>query len=185
VYTSCRKRAVEVDLTYPGFASGSVRKNLAVHVSLSSIFTMSKSWPRVPGSGSTSVEAVLPNFCGQEVHSGFPAAPLPFQISAPQPPRSGAAPVKSDGGVYCRVFLLSTPLDDKIDIFGNAGFAAQVRPRLRLHSTRRDRESRICGAIQKPGEKTWTNSALSMALAPPAARTKSTRQGYRWCPVGL
>jgi hypothetical protein len=83
-----------------------------------------------PLSGSTSVEAVLPNFCGQEARSGFPAAPLPFQISAPQPPRSAAAPVKSDGGVYCRVFLLSTPRDDKIDIFGNAEFTTSVCPRL-------------------------------------------------------
>jgi hypothetical protein len=38
-----RKRTVECRFDLPGFASGSVRKNLAVHVSLSSIFTMSKS----------------------------------------------------------------------------------------------------------------------------------------------
>ena len=39
-----RKRTVEVCLTYcQAFGLGSVRKNLAVHVSLFSIFTLSKS----------------------------------------------------------------------------------------------------------------------------------------------
>ena len=44
--------------------SRSDRKNLAVHVSLSSIFTMSKSGPREPLSRATSSEAGLPKFWG-------------------------------------------------------------------------------------------------------------------------
>src|ERR1700749_3092583 len=59
--------------------SRSDRRNLAVHVSLSSIFTMSKSGPREPLSRATSVEAVLPNFWEQNFASGSPAAYLPYQ----------------------------------------------------------------------------------------------------------
>jgi hypothetical protein len=61
------------------------------------------------------VEAGLPNFREQKVLSGYPAAPLPchdFRLTtAPQAVRI------SDGGLYGRPFLLSTPQNDKFDIF--------------------------------------------------------------------
>ena len=65
------RRSLFADLTID-------RKNFAVHVSLSSIFTMSKSGPWEPLSRAASVEAELPNFWEQEGSSGCPAAPLPF-----------------------------------------------------------------------------------------------------------
>src|SRR3569833_4571085 len=61
--------------------SRSDRKNLAVHVSLSSIFTMSKSGPWEPLSRAASVEAGLPNFWEQDFASGSPAAHLHFLFS--------------------------------------------------------------------------------------------------------
>jgi hypothetical protein len=66
------RRSLFADLTID-------RKNFAVHVSLSSIFTMSKSGPRVPLSRAASVEAELPNFGEQDFASGYPAAYLPYQ----------------------------------------------------------------------------------------------------------
>src|SRR5690606_10036761 len=46
----------------PELLPASVRKNLAVHVSLSSIFTISKSRPRCPSRARTSLEAVASAF---------------------------------------------------------------------------------------------------------------------------
>ena len=78
--------------------SRSDRKNLAVHVSLSSIFTMSKSGPWEPLSRAASVEAGLPNFWEQEGSSGCPAAPLPFLEFAFD---GGAAALRHQrGGLY-------------------------------------------------------------------------------------
>ena len=80
--------------------SRSNRKNLAVHVSLSSIFTMSKSGPREPLSRATSTEAELPNFWEQEGSSGLPAAPLPYPeiagAAAARPRRSALAGYMAD-----------------------------------------------------------------------------------------
>ena len=84
-----KKRTVEVDYDHQPDCSGfQVRKNLAVHVSLSSIFTLSKSRPLGPF-GLASLEAGLPNFWEQDGSSGYPAAPLPFPEVAFEPGRQG------------------------------------------------------------------------------------------------
>ena len=92
--------------------SRSDRKNLAVHVSLSSIFTMSKSGPRVPLSRATSVEARLPNFWEQDFASGYPAAYLPYQKIAVAGPQGR---LHQRGGLYGRPFGVSTPENDKTE----------------------------------------------------------------------
>ena len=108
--------------------SRSDRKNLAVHVSLSSIFTMSKSRPWEPLSRAASLEAALPNFWEQESSSGCPAAPLPF----PEFAAAGRkAVVISEAGYMRGPFLVSTPENDKTDKKRNAGIAA-LKPAARL-----------------------------------------------------
>jgi len=63
-----QKRApIEVCQLPPGSLPASVRKNLAVHVSLSSIFTMSKSRPHSPPKGNDVVgEQGLQEFCSKQ-----------------------------------------------------------------------------------------------------------------------
>jgi hypothetical protein len=105
--------------------SRSDRKNLAVHVSLSSIFTMSKSGPWEPLSRAASVEAVLPNFWEQNFASGHPAAYLPYQKFAAAGPQGR---LHQRGGLYGRPFLVSTPENDKTDKKRNRYSASSETP---------------------------------------------------------
>jgi hypothetical protein len=105
--------------------SRSNRKDLAVHVSLSSIFTISKSRPRILEKRSTSVEAEPPKNREQERYSGFPAATLPY------PESTGAAaarPRRSAPAGYMAGYLwVSTPESDKTDKNQRAGFSPEIR----------------------------------------------------------
>jgi len=76
---------------------------------------MSKSRP-LSREAKASVEAQLPNFWEQGFLSGHPAAPLPFQDFATQQRRKSRS-ASAMGGLYGRPFLLSTPQNDKNDIW--------------------------------------------------------------------
>jgi len=76
---------------------------------------MSKSRP-LSREAKASVEAQLPNFWEQGFLSGHPAAPLPFQDFATQQRRKSRS-ASAMGGLYGRPFWLSTPQNDKNDIW--------------------------------------------------------------------
>jgi hypothetical protein len=142
-----RKRTVEVCFDLPGLSPGSVRKNFAVHVSLSSIFTMSKSRPRVPSQGSTSVEAELPNFADKTLTPVSRQHLCPFEISAPQPSPAGRDRSKAMAVYMAGSFGCQHPSMTKSTFSRNADFDTRMPPVLAaIYSTSADRESRRVGA---------------------------------------
>ena len=107
----CRKRTVEVCFRP---ISRSDRKNLAVHVSLSSIFTMSKSGPRDPLSGGR--RQWKQSFLILGNRTLLPVTRQQSALSEYRCSRAAEAVCISDGRViWLGVSVLSTPEHDKTD----------------------------------------------------------------------